>query len=77
MQKWKREKPQAFAFTAEDEPLITTMKADFQTVLKANGKLATIAAELEIPLGTVKSRLNRARQQLAALREQELQKRDK
>lgn len=57
-----------------DIPHIGTMSSDAAAILSAASLAATyldLSFELGVPVGTVKSRLHRARQKLAALREAE------
>ncbi len=60
-----------FKLLETDVPHIGTMSSDFIAVLAAadrtDSKYEAIAAELNIPVGTVKSRLNRARKKLIAM----------
>ena len=51
-----------------DEPLLATLKPREQTVLRTTGSYEDRARELGIPVGTVRSRLHRARAKLVALR---------
>jgi hypothetical protein len=60
-----------FEFLPTDAPLIGTMPDHFIGVMSASslGKsYETIASELNLPIGTVKSRLNRGRAKLVAMR---------
>ena len=51
-----------------DAPLIDRLKPQYQAVLRATGRYTDRAAQLQIPVGTVRSRLHRARAALTKLR---------
>jgi DNA-directed RNA polymerase specialized sigma24 family protein len=51
-----------------DEPLLATLWPNEQAVLRTNGSYGERAKELNVPVGTLKSRLHRARAKLVALR---------
>jgi Sigma-70, region 4 len=53
-----------------DDPLSATLKPNEQTVLRTAGSYEERAKELNVPVGTLKSRLHRARVKLVALRSQ-------
>ena len=53
-----------------DEPLLATLKPKEQAVLLTTGSYEEQARELGVPVGTVRSRLHRARAKLVALRSQ-------
>ena len=53
-----------------DEPLLATLKPKEQAVLRTNGFYDDRAQKLNVPVGTLKSRLHRARAKLVALRSQ-------
>jgi len=53
-----------------DEPLLATLEPKEQAVLRTCGSYEERARELNVPLGTLRSRLHRARARLAALRSQ-------
>jgi hypothetical protein len=59
-----------FQITENDLPLIRLLEPEHQEMLRASGSYAQIAAQLKLPLGTVRSRLHRARAALAALRQE-------
>ena len=63
----------AFELTEADVPLVATLPFDAQQILatadSTGGNYSVMSAELGICIGTVKSRLNRARRRLIALRE--------
>jgi len=63
-----------FALTADDKPLIERLSPKLREIISITGSYAQIGAALQIPLGTVRSRLNRARDALTRLREEELSK---
>ena len=54
-----------------DEPLLAILEPKEQTVLRTTGSYEDRARELGIPIGTVRSRLHRARAKLVALRTHE------
>ena len=53
-----------------DERLLALLSAPEQAVLLATGSYVERAKELGVPVGTLRSRLHRARTKLASLREQ-------
>jgi|GEM_PF-2116031 len=53
-----------------DEPLFPALKPNEQAVLRTKGCYDDRAKELNVPVGTLKSRLHRARFKLVALRSQ-------
>jgi hypothetical protein len=53
-----------------DGPLIETLPITYQIILRAKGSYAKMAADLGMPIGTVRSRLHRARKALLEGREQ-------
>ena len=53
-----------------DEPLLATLKPREQAVLHTTGSYEDRARELGVPVGTLRSRLHRARAKLLALRGQ-------
>lgn len=59
------------ALTDADQPLLEKLSAEFRQVLTATGNYGEIAMALNLPQGTVKSRLHRARAALKALQEQQ------
>jgi DNA-directed RNA polymerase specialized sigma24 family protein len=54
-----------------DEPLLATLKQREQAVLRTTGSYEDRARKLGVPVGTVRSRLHRARAKLIALRTHE------
>lgn len=52
--------------TADDLPLIDTLHRRHRDILLAQGTYGDIARTMKIPVGTVRSRLHRARAALAA-----------
>jgi DNA-directed RNA polymerase specialized sigma24 family protein len=55
-----------------DEPLLAALKPEEQAVLLTDGSYEDRAKELNVPVGTLRSRLHRARAKLVALRSQRL-----
>ena len=53
-----------------DEPLLATLKPREQAVLHTTGSYEDRARKLGVPVGTLRSRLHRARAKLVALRSQ-------
>ena len=53
-----------------DEPLLAALEPKAQAVLRTNGSYEERARELNVPVGTLRSRLHRARAKLVALRSQ-------
>jgi hypothetical protein len=53
-----------------DEPFLAALEPNEQAVLRTNGSYEERARELNVPLGTLRSRLHRARAKLVALRGQ-------
>jgi DNA-directed RNA polymerase specialized sigma24 family protein len=53
-----------------DEPLLAALEPKAQAVLRTNGSYEERAKELNVPVGTLRSRLHRARAKLVALRSQ-------
>jgi DNA-directed RNA polymerase specialized sigma24 family protein len=53
-----------------DEQLLAALGPEGQAVLRANGSYEERARELNVPVGTLRSRLHRARAKLMALRGQ-------
>jgi len=51
-----------------DEPLLATLQPREQAVLRTTGSYEDRARKLGVPVGTVRSRLHRARARLVALR---------
>lgn len=65
------QKFRAFKLNETDSALIEKLPANHQEMLRARGSYAEIGAALNLPSGTVRSRLNRARAALVAMREAE------
>lgn len=59
-----------FPLTEQDEPLLSQLSPRYVEILRQDGQMADIATRLNLPIGTVKSRLHRARAALIALRRQ-------
>lgn len=53
---------------ASDEVLIAQLSPDHQAILHQEGQMQEISERLGMPIGTVKSRLSRARAALSALK---------
>jgi hypothetical protein len=53
-----------------DKPLLAALAPKEQAVLRTSGSYEDRARELNVPMGTLRSRLHRARAKLAALRSQ-------
>jgi DNA-directed RNA polymerase specialized sigma24 family protein len=58
-----------FQILPSDSQLLEQMSKEHRDILTATGTYVQIAEALKIPVGTVKSRFNRARSRLIALRE--------
>jgi hypothetical protein len=56
------------AIQESDGALIDTLPMTHQIIIRAKGSYAKISADLGVPIGTVRSRLHRARIQLKKLR---------
>jgi DNA-binding NarL/FixJ family response regulator len=61
-----------FPLTEQDEPLLAQLSPRYVEILRQEGQMADIATRLALPIGTVKSRLHRARAALMALRRQQV-----
>jgi DNA-directed RNA polymerase specialized sigma24 family protein len=59
-----------FEVTADDLPLLEKLRRRHREILLATGTYRELAETLKIPIGTVRSRLNRARAALMKLRDQ-------
>jgi hypothetical protein len=57
-----------FVLLPDDAPLIDQLPLDHQNVLRSEGTYAERAEKLGIPIGTLRSRLHRARDALLRLR---------
>ena len=57
-----------FFLYAEDEPLLSQLTPAYAEILRQHGDMKAIATRLNLPIGTVKSRLHRARARLEKLR---------
>ena len=53
--------------TEDDQRLLPRLRPAYQQVLQAAGTMDEIALQLDLPVGTVKSRLHRGRRALAHL----------
>ena len=60
-----------FPLTEQDESLLSQLSLRYVEILRQEGQMADIASRLNLPIGTVKSRLHRARAALMALRRQQ------
>ena len=60
-----------FIIFESDEPLIATLQPYHQNVLRWTGPYAEMAAQLQVPRGTLRSQLHRARAALVALRQKQ------
>ena len=58
-----------FSIEPSDAPLIEKLVEHHRQLITHDGTYAEMAEEFKIPIGTVRSRLNRARKALIALRE--------
>jgi DNA-directed RNA polymerase specialized sigma24 family protein len=65
----RSQKYQGFALQAGDQELINQLSARQQEILLAKGDYSELSSQLGIPLGTVRSRLHRARAALTKLRQ--------
>lgn len=59
-----------FRPTDQDEELLDQLEPPHRDILRASGSYREISESLNIPLGTVRSRMHRARSALVALRKQ-------
>jgi DNA-directed RNA polymerase specialized sigma24 family protein len=57
--------------SVEEERLLPSLSGPHQEALRATGSMEDRAAHLKLPIGTLKSRLHRARRALALLLNQE------
>lgn len=62
----------ARAITESDAPLIVEMGKTHREVLLASGSYEELAVQFSVPLGTIKSRISRARTELAKMRAEAL-----
>jgi len=60
-----------FVVFESDEPLIAALQPDHQNILRLTGSYAEMAVQLQVPPGTLRSRLHRARAALVALRQKQ------
>jgi DNA-directed RNA polymerase specialized sigma24 family protein len=60
-----------FPLTEQDEPLLAQLSPRYVEILRQDGQMTDIASRLNLPIGTVKSRLHRARAALTQLRRQQ------
>jgi len=65
----RSQKYQGFALQPDDQELINQLSATQQEILLAKGDYSELSSQLGIPLGTVRSRLHRARAALTKLRQ--------
>jgi hypothetical protein len=54
-----------------DLPLVARLPHHYREILQQEGDMSQIAMRLAMPVGTIKSRLHRARAALSALREEQ------
>jgi DNA-directed RNA polymerase specialized sigma24 family protein len=59
-----------FQILETDAPLINHLTAEHRALIERKSDYKGVAAELGLPVGTVKSRIHRARASLVKLREQ-------
>lgn len=60
-----------FVIFESDEPLFAALQPDHQKILHLSGSYAQMAEQLQVPPGTLRSRLHRARAALVALRQKQ------
>jgi len=60
-----------FVIFESDESLIAALQPNHQNVLRLMGSYAEMVEQLQVPAGTLRSRLHRARAALVALRQQQ------
>jgi DNA-directed RNA polymerase specialized sigma24 family protein len=72
----QRRQPRFGTLTKEDASLLARLSDRDQTILRQSGNMKEISERLNVPLGTVKSRLHRARVALAVLRSEEAHLKD-
>jgi DNA-directed RNA polymerase specialized sigma24 family protein len=65
----RAQKYQGFSLQPGDRELLDRLPAHHRVILQAEGDYKTIAANLGIAMGTVRSRLHRARAALTELRQ--------
>lgn len=64
-----------FRLRESDKPLLEKLTDNEQIILRqGGGKIRSIAGYLDLPIGTVKSRMHRARTKLIAMRASETEK---
>lgn len=69
----KRGRRNGSSFQAGDEKLFGLLSDNHLEILRQRGSMEEIAESLHVPVGTVKSRLNRARTALETLRKEQEQ----
>ena len=65
----RAQKHQHFTLTAADEALISMLPPEQQAALRSEGSYAQRAEQMGVAIGTVRSRLHRARSALVKLRQ--------
>jgi len=60
-----------FVIFESDEPLFAALQPDHQNVLRLTGSYAEMEQRLQVPPGTLRSRLHRARAALVTLRQKQ------
>jgi len=60
-----------FVIFESDEPLFAALRPDHQNVLRLTGSYAEMGEQLQVPPGTLRSRLHRAPAALVALRQKQ------
>jgi DNA-directed RNA polymerase specialized sigma24 family protein len=60
-----------FVIFESDEPLLAALQPNYQDILRLTGSYIEMAQQLQVPPGTVRSRLHRARAALVAMRKKQ------